>query len=376
VARTYADELYAWLQQRFGYTGSQAGALAYFLALPSEQQGVFVRQVYYAELTAGGREYNDTSSTRYGSYLRGREAIAALFPVADAQGQPISYNGSLTMFSGVGKNGLGGTQLYDAGIHTDYGGDIQVLNPGGRTLVGVEGVSPGSGAGLITQGSGNIDIYSQGSILLGQSRIMTTFGGNILAWSETGDINAGRGAKTTVVYTPPRRVYDALGNVILSPQVPATGAGIATLNPIPEVPPGDVDLIAPQGTIDAGEAGIRVSGNINVAALQIVNAANIQVQGQSKGIPVVAAVNTGALASASAAASNAATAAQDAVSRSRDAARQAMPSIINVQILGFGGGDAGATLAPPAAPQSASPVSYNPGGVVQVLGADGNPSRI
>ena len=109
---------------------------------------------------------------------------------------------------------------------------------------------------------------------------MTTFGGGILAWSAEGDINAGRGAKTTVVYTPPRRVYDAFGNVALSPNAPSSGAGIATLAPIAEVPAGDVDLHAPLGTIDAGEAGIRVSGNINIAALHVVNAANIQVKGE------------------------------------------------------------------------------------------------
>ncbi|WP_411901317.1 hypothetical protein, partial [Salmonella enterica] len=75
-------------------------ALAYFLALPSEQQGVFVRQVFYQELTLGGREYNDTTGPRYKSYLRGREAIATLFPDQDALGNPISYSGGLTMFSG------------------------------------------------------------------------------------------------------------------------------------------------------------------------------------------------------------------------------------------------------------------------------------
>lgn len=69
----------------------------------------------------------------------------------------------------------------------------------------------------------------------------------------------------------------------MSPNVPSSGAGIATLSPIPEVPPGDVDLVAPLGTIDAGEAGIRVSGNVNFAALQVVNAANVQVQGNRQG---------------------------------------------------------------------------------------------
>jgi hypothetical protein len=32
------------------------------------------------------------------------------------------------------------------------------------------------------------------------------------------------------------------------------------------------DLIAPSGFVDAGDAGIRSSGNLNIAALQILNA--------------------------------------------------------------------------------------------------------
>jgi hypothetical protein len=223
-----------------------------------------------------------------------------------------------------------------AGIHTDIGGNIEVLTPGGGQTFGVEGSSPPASAGLITRGQGDISLYSMQSILLGQSRIMTTFGGNVLAWSAQGDINAGRGAKTTVIYTPPRQIYDGVGLVTISPQTPSTGAGIATLAPIAEVLPGDVDLIAPLGKIDAGEAGIRVSGNINVAALQVVNAANIQTQGKSSGLPVIAAVNIGALTNASAVASNAAMAAQDAAAGSRAAARQNLPSVFTVRVLGFG----------------------------------------
>jgi len=50
-------------------------------------------------------------------------------------------------------------------------------------------------------------------------------------------------------------------NTTLSPTVPSSGADVATLNPIPQVPVGNSDRIAPLGTIDAGEAGIRVSVN-------------------------------------------------------------------------------------------------------------------
>ncbi|MEH0997793.1 filamentous hemagglutinin family protein [Pseudomonas aeruginosa] len=351
VVRTYENELIEWLSGRYGFSGDAQQAREFLAGLSAEQQRIFAREVYFAELKAGGREYNEVGGVRQGSYLRGRNAIAALFPERDPAGNPISYEGDIVMYGG-------------AGVHTNFGGDIQLLTPGGQQVFGIEGEAPPSTAGVVTQGVGNIRSYALSSILLGQSRVMTTFGGDIQIWSAEGDINAGRGSMTTVVYTPPRRIYDAWGNVSLSPQVPSTGAGIATLNPIPEVAPGDIDLIAPLGTIDAGEAGIRVSGNVNVAALQVVNAANIQTQGQSSGIPLVASVNTGALTSASAAASSATQAAEDVSRQQQAAARQRMPSVITVQVLGFGN----ERLEPSRDGASRSP-GYNPDSAVQVLGA-------
>ena len=413
LARDYAQvsqlHLVNWLTTRFGGDSGlgiryapATDARSFFAALPKEQQQVYLSNVYFAELKAAGREYNDPDGVRRGSYLRGREAIATLFPSQDKAGKKIAYQGDLTMFSSAlytvndydgiyTKRPLAGVRylspqewseagrptvnvphviVNDAGIHTDVGGDIGITVPGGRALIGVDGgYAPGEGSGVLTQGAGEIQIYARDSILLGQSRIFTTFGGNILAWSATGDINAGRGTKSTVVYTPQRRTYDSIGLVSLSPSTPSTGAGIATLNPIPEVPPGDIDLIAPLGTIDAGEAGIRVSGNVNLAALQVVNAENIQVQGKSTGMPVIAAVNVGALSNASAAASQAVTAAQDVLQRERAATRQALPSLFTVKVLGFGNeqaDEAGIGKHQGGEPQASN---YQPAGVVQVLGA-------
>ncbi|WP_258000835.1 filamentous haemagglutinin family protein [Janthinobacterium sp. ROICE36] len=413
LAREYALvsqlHLVNWLTTRFGGNSGLGfrydpanDARSFFAALPKEQQQVYLSNVYFAELKAAGREYNDTDGMRRGSYLRGREAIATLFPSQDKTGKKIDYKGDLTMFSSAlytlndydgvyTRRPLAGVRylspqewaeagsptlnvphviVNDAGIHTDFGGDIGITVPGGRALIGVDGgYPPGEGSGVLTQGAGEIQMYAQDSILLGQSRIFTTFGGNILAWSATGDINAGRGTKSTVVYTPQRRVYDSIGLVSLSPSTPSTGAGIATLNPIREVPPGDIDLIAPLGSIDAGEAGIRVSGNVNLAALQVVNAENIQVQGKSTGMPTSAAVNVGALSNASAAATQAVTAAQDVLQRERAATRQALPSLFTVKVLGFGNEQAdesGADKRQGGEPQASN---YQPAGVVQVLGA-------
>jgi len=323
AVKVYTEELGDWLGERYGFAGTDEAALAYFDALAPEQQRVFLRQVYFAETREGGREYNDTESSRFGSYLRGREMIATLFPDKDKDGKDFDRTGDIVMFGG-------------SGVRTNFGGDIDMMAPGGQIVIGVQGEVPPASAGVITQGSGNISLFSEQSLLLGLSRIMTTFGGSIFGWSEEGDINAGRGATTTVLYTPPLRTYDTYGNVRLAPQVPSSGAGIATLNPIPEVAPGDIDLVAPLGTIDAGEAGIRVSGNINLAALQVLNAANIQVQGEATGIPVAVAVNTGALTSASSAASAVANQAAQLAERARPQVRTEIPVIVQVRLLGFG----------------------------------------
>ncbi|RZN31269.1 filamentous haemagglutinin family protein [Bradyrhizobium sp. Leo121] len=157
----------------------------------------------------------------------------------------------------------------------------------------------------------------------------------------------------------------------LSPTLPTTGAGIARLNPIPEVQPGNVDLIAPLGTIDAGEAGIRASGNVNLAALQIVNAANIQVQGRATGIPVVHAPPVAALSSAG----NATAATQ--LSAAPTQSNNDRPSVILVEFLGFGGGDGSPTPNPTLEKKRSGDDgrAQNPDSAYQVLGGRDDDGR-
>jgi filamentous hemagglutinin family protein len=323
----YRPALYDWMRSVYGYTGTEADSLTAFQALLPAQQAVFLRQVFYQELVASGRDYTDPTSVRYGSYKRGKDAIASLFPTRTASGAPITYDGSLTLFQSGGATG----------VVTDYGGSISVLAPGGGVTLGQYGVQTTGAAGLITAGSGDIDIFAQGSILLGASRVFTTYGGNIAMWSQTGDINAGIGAKSISVAPPVNISYTPFADVIVSPSVPTEGAGIATLAPVPSVPPGDVDLVAPLGVVDAGDAGIRVSGNVNIAALAVVNAANIQVTGKARGLPVVAAVNTGALTAAAAQSQSAVSgfaASEEAKKKKKKAPRN--PFSLVVRLLGYG----------------------------------------
>jgi hypothetical protein len=120
----------------------------------------------------------------------------------------------------------------------------------------------------------------------------------------------------------------------------ATGGGIGVLETVAGVPPSDVDLIAPTGTVNAGEAGIRVSGNLNIAAVLVLNASNIQVSGASVGVPTVVAANVAGLTNASNTTAATSNAAQQLTSQNNaPVAQEETPSIISVEVLGYGGGD-------------------------------------
>lgn len=342
-----------------------------FQALPSYVQQLFAEKVLFGVLAQVGGDFNDASSPYRGQYARGYQAINTLFPA--------SYGYTANNLGG-GSNGAnkpastGDLDIRSTTIQTQQGGDVMILGPGGQALVGSTTAPPqivdssgkvvsGPGTmGILTLEKGNVDIFTDQSVLLAQSRIFTEQGGDMTIWSSNGDINAGKGAKTSADTPAPQYVCDANHYCTVDARGQVTGAGIATLQSIPDAPKGTVNLIAPRGTVDAGDAGIR-AGNLNVAALRVVNADNIQVTGKATGIPLVQAVNTGALTAASSAASAASQVAQD-IAKNNASGVAPRRWTISVQVEGFGdnGPDGGSKR------RKSEQVGYDASNAVSLLG--------
>jgi filamentous hemagglutinin len=250
----------------------------------------------------------------------------------------------------------GGISSYQTSIQTYGGSDIDLWAPGGDIVVGLTTPRSDKTIGVLTNAGGAIRSVVGGDFNINQGKVITAQGGDILLFSSGGSIDAGRGARTTLSTPAPvrRPILDADGNQIgVQIIIPAgaTGSGIQSLTSDPDglgplVAPkaGDVYLFAPAGTIDAGEAGIRSAGNILLNAQTVLNSSNISSSGTSAGVPVA---QTGSLA-ASVATSGANTAAasksaEEAASASASAAREAAaaaqiakPTILVVEVLGFG----------------------------------------
>ncbi len=367
VLQSHTSDLVNYMRQRENNPNLVADrALADFRLLSPSEQLPLVEQVYFAELKAGGEAAANGQGAGGKGYDRAYKAIQTLFPGSTIGVPTTAYQGDLSLY-----------QL--ARIRTEAGGDINILAPGGGVKLGIENQTPNlSGQvdtarpGLLTLRGGSINTYADGDVIVAQSRVFTELGGDILMFSTNGDLNAGKGKKTSLVTSPPQFTIDAYGNVTKSAVTPQTGAGIATLIGVPGVKPGNVDLFAPHGTIDAGDAGIRVSGNVTLAALQILNANNIQVQGTAVGVPTMQGPPVGALTSG-----NNTTGAASQQAALPPPASSNQPSVIIVEVMGYGGGD-GSTPDAPANDQrrrNDGQQSYNPNSPFQIVGAGGPDAR-
>ena len=302
-----------------------AGALT---ALTDEQKAIVGLENFYTELRNTGRTFPTT-----GNYDSGLATIASLFGNSSTPG---------VIF----------TRARD--IRTSTGGAISLGVPqGGLTLASDIFGNPLTPPGIVTEYGGAISLFTNQNVDIGQARIFTLRGGNILIWSSIGNIAAGSAPKTVVTAPPTRVVVDTTSaDVQTDLGGLATGGGIGVLAAVEGVKAGDVDLIAPQGFVDAGDAGIRSTGNLTIAATAVLNASNIQVAGSASGVPSAPSISVpsiGALTQPQQQPTGGDAASQAAKEAQKQAAEQQeqLPSIVTVEVLGYGGDEGAETTSPP-----------------------------
>ena len=288
-----------------------------FEELTDEQKAIVALENYYKVLRDAGR-----GAAEKGNYTAGDEAV-------------------LTMF---GTNKPVGDILTRAReFRTVTGGAISLGAPGGGiTMASDIFGNPLTPPGIVTEYGGSISTFTDGDVSIGQARIFTLRGGDITMWSSNGNIAAGTSPKTVVTAPPTRVVIDfTSADVQTDLGGLATGGGIGVLAAVEGVKAGDVDLIAPKGFVDAGDAGIRVTGNLNIAAQVVLNAGNISASGTTSGAsgsaPSAPSLGTVVSASNSAAASTNTAVTDSKNDEPKPVVADDALSIITVEVIGYGG---------------------------------------
>jgi filamentous hemagglutinin family protein len=326
--------LVTFMEAQSGSSGlTFAQAQSAFLALPFVAQEPFLADTFFGELLQSGI----AAATSNAGYGQGYAAIDALFPGSR------SGSGSSTLYQGD-------VQLPFSRIYTLSGGDITVVAPGGLVNVGLAFAPVGAPArtpaelGIVTQGAGDVRMFTSGDVDVNSSRVFTLLGGNVQIWSDYGSIDAGRGSKTSISAPPPQVVVDAQGNVTLDFSGAVAGSGIRTINTEPGVNPGNVYLTAPVGTVNAGDAGIVSAGDLYVSAAHVVvGSGGFNAGGVASGVPPAVSGLGAALSGASSAASSATSTSSNAVAETAQNQQSAAPlaesqmSWLDVFVEGFGG---------------------------------------
>lgn len=262
------------------YKGADIAVLAGYALTPDEQE----LAAFFTALAQDGKRFSELMSTgdeddaNEAARLKEKMLIEVIEPLLAGK-----------------QSGSGDIRMTQSVIKTTSGQDDLYILAAGQIDVGTTIISDqkDTSLGLLTEGGGDINVFAEGDINVNESRVVTFFGGDIFMLGNHGDINAGRGSNTAVSATADSTI-EVGGKRVDKFKAPAPGSGIRTATadpdgsgPLRAPGQGKATLIAWEGVIDAGEAGIAAS-NVTLAATKILNSENISFSEAGVGVPVTA----------------------------------------------------------------------------------------
>lgn len=325
-------------------------------------------------------------SPSYLQYYRGYRAIQTLFPVSKGYTDNLAiYTTDPATVSADSPQGVPTRNLVDgqpqkadqkftgnadlrlATLQTLNGGDLAILGPGGNFIAGSVvrtseqaasrvtrfGVDDGASLaygqlssqnanrissipigfeGVLTLNGGSISSFTDGNFLVNQSRVFSQAGGDITMWSSNGDLNAGQGPRSASNFPPVTVRFNLDGYSEVDSAGSVSGAGIGAFQRRPTDPASSIILLAPVGEVDAGDAGVRATGNVLVAAARVANSEGFSAGGSISGVPSLAATPAAVVPTSAA---SAVTSQSNSSSSGPDTSNRR--SIITVDVIGFAG---------------------------------------
>ena len=254
-----------------------------------------------------------------------------------------------TLFPG-NQTSQGDLNMLLSRIHTLDNGNIRIIIPGGGANAGVASLGIASlqkdenELGVVAQQLGDVSAYVRDDFFVNASRVFALRGGDILMFSRDGDLDAGRGSKTAISSPAPRiiEVVNDDGSTSFVVEFPPTiaGSGIRNFAPAGTIP-GDAFLFAPNGVINAGEAGIGTAGNFIGDATAITgDGGGIDAEGISIGIPTDSGGLSFTLSGTEVATGAQRSAGEQGRTLSNDEAEEENElALLVVEVLGFGEDD-------------------------------------
>lgn len=250
------------------------------------------------------------------------------------------------VFESTGDLNIVNSKVHTLGAGGVGNGGIDLWSLGGGVYVGPETSTDADKnqaaiRGVATYGGGDVRSFSKGDFQVASQKVHIVGSGDMVLYSAEANIDSGRGSNTTVTLPPKVAIADGYGTYRWGAGKSTVGSGMAIFEDDLGRREGKISLLAPRGEVRALDAYVDAP-TVELAG-PVLGADNFKgsVAGGASTPPIAVnlAINTGLGAETAAGQSQ-------AMSADKQTSKRDRPSLITVDVLEMGAGDAPAAGSP------------------------------